>query len=141
MREIKFRAWHKIEKYMTPSFRFGHEFYHNTDDGIHYDGDDVISFSLAEDYILMQYTGLKDKNGEEIYEGDILEPIKGLVDTNAVKRFVEKWSDYRGGWMIGIYNEMGYGTGSKGFKIIGNIYENPKLLKGISDEEKNKELE
>lgn len=65
MREIKFRAWDKKEKRW------------HSDVFIHIDGrvnsrELGINFKTANDFELMQYTGLKDKNGVEIYEGDIL---------------------------------------------------------------------
>ena len=64
-REIKFRAWDNLENRM----------YENVQFGIYQDPDEIISFgdilSLAR-FEIMQYTGLKDKNGKEIYEGHIL---------------------------------------------------------------------
>ena len=65
MREIKFRAWDNLENRM----------YENVQFGIYQDPDEIISFgdilSLAR-FEIMQYTGLKDENGKEIYEGDVV---------------------------------------------------------------------
>ncbi len=74
-------------------------------------------FKPSGDSVAMQYTGLKDKNGKEIYEGDIA-------------RFREynhhiNFSD--GGFYVGDFDTLG--SINTAVEIIGNIYENPELLK------------
>lgn len=66
--------------------------------------------------IKMQYTGRKDKDGKEIYKGDILQ----AVNPNDRLTFSVKWYDYGG------FNLLGINTDA--FKVIGNIYKNPELL-------------
>lgn len=127
MREIKFRAWDEEDKRMycddkviVTFIGFLEEVYVKRNSTV----DELI------DYKLMQYTGIKDSNGNEIYEGDIV-----------------KIEDYFGGDLIGniIYDEITAGyVFNKGNEInyfqitldledyvhyvIGNIYENPELL-------------
>ena len=67
----------------------------------------------------MQYTGLKDAKGVEIYEGDIVE-----APSSKAKYLV----DYVEGSFIGRIKYREYTTLYKGLKVIGNIYENPELL-------------
>ena len=81
-RAIKFRAWDKKEKKMYKPFSMDEVWYSNEDDGIHFGnglesdrklrGKELVTFDILEDCILMQFTGLKDKNGKEIYESDLV---------------------------------------------------------------------
>jgi len=149
MREIKFRAWDSCEQkilYVNDGFRIEHEI----DNGL-------IAFKFADNgafspFELMQYTGLKDKNGVEIYEGDILQydvprfsskpsPNPKVIGTekdyaqikavNGGFVFVRKFW-----WNDKTFPEMGDALADLQTKswiqdnceVIGNIYENPELL-------------
>lgn len=119
MREIKFRAWDKSSSVMVYS---GADVSWLSDKEVTV-GDLVNSF---EDESLMQYTGLKDKNGKEIYEGDILDGHDdGLV--KVVWRGAGWECDFEDDGNIGL-DEMCIWFGNNS-EVIGNIYENPELLK------------
>jgi len=131
MREIKFRAWDKQTRewiYLGFSSMVGivdgslRQFY-RTDDGIGHK-------EWPTDYALMQYTGLKDKNGVEIYEGDVV-----LEHTGEAKPFIHwevTWLESR--WILRARNSDAhdrYLSHSPEYmqpEVIGNIYENPDLL-------------
>ncbi|OLN21202.1 hypothetical protein BTO30_16225 [Domibacillus antri] len=91
---------------------------------------EVHNYDLTDNCILMQYTGLKDGNDVEIYEGDILEDF---LDN---KRYKVVWDDY-GSWVFIPIGAEGHGMDYYEFEdetssfavVIGNIYENPDLLK------------
>lgn len=74
-------------------------------------------------YVLMQYTGLKDKNGKDIYEGDILS-YKGM---HRVGNGVSIVSFDDGSFMIG--EDIASKDWAVEHEVIGNIFENPELLK------------
>jgi len=111
MREIKFRGWDDEEKIMLEPQDL-------SQGGIYW------LWLGRKDVVLMQYTGLKDKNGKEIYEGDIVKTDSGA------NQFVDYRNDFAcfclrfktGGASLSI-------DGAPNYEIIGNIYENPNLLK------------
>ena len=134
MREIKFRAWHKEKKLMldvaTIEFRedgtcegarCNHPLIHG---GNWY-------YYLDEDIKLIQYTGLKDKNGKEVYEGDIVECyVDGIKEISKVEFF-------EGCFCIRAKNNdpdyipcLCTVDTNQTLEIIGNIYENPELIEG-----------
>ena len=131
-REIKFRAWTEFEPEITKGSRRGEM---SKSFGVL---DDTREFS--KNNILMQYTGLKDKNGVEIYEGDILADVdepepcihKVYWENDALRFNILTLVDDEGNWDSGIYDELSEGAEkgkTKYFEVIGNIYENPELIK------------
>src|SRR3989304_9140917 len=85
-------------------------------------------FNNNAEFEIMQYTGLKDKNGKEIYEGDILrtnEHIDFIVWNE--KKCGFSYSNDKSNMSLPQWFEHGQYSGTE---IIGNIYENPELLKG-----------
>ncbi len=121
MREIKFRIWDEVLMHMyTPEMNQKEP--------------NLWAIPRAEggilkkdDCILMQYTGLKDKNGKEIYEGDVLE----WEDRRVIDSRVIEFSD-GGFWLVGKTNEPWrerFMPSEPTREIIGNIYENPELIK------------
>lgn len=86
----------------------------------------------GDDVILLQYTGLKDNNGVEIYEGDVLK-VNGVF--KQIVSMEIKTSETRGHgecyFSVGIEIASGYGSTHKNqLEVIGNIHQNPELLKG-----------
>jgi len=120
MREIKFKAWHKREKFMHTVAEL-----HWCQGELKFYGPGVGEGSFGE-FELMQYTGLKDKNGKEIYEGDVVDCGLGVrkVKYNHKQAAFKYYS-----LKFNLSFEMLESQIRATDKIIGNIYENPELLK------------
>ncbi len=115
MREVKFRLWNNIQDKMLP--------HKDIDFNFLFDGDD------HNDFNLMQYTGLKDKNGKEIYEGDVVaEENKDSEDNIYVCEFDN--TDAKFIFCSPLDGEaLEENNFASDLKIIGNIYSSPELLK------------
>jgi len=128
MREIKFRAWDKRNKRMECNATI--------EGGLAYFEDRNETRGKRVSNLIMQYTGLKDKNGNEIYEGDIVNAL-GVANMPYPE------------WVYNPGGEVKFGNGKyyirrerpyicqdlseyleRNLEVIGNIWENPELLKG-----------
>lgn len=129
-REIKFRAWDTQRKEMiygvgiAPTSKV-HDFSASTGS----DGTTITANREESHYILMQFTGLLDKNGKEIYEGDIVKYPPS--NKNYWGQFVGEVSF--GGEKIMqcgfvVLGLNSYWSLNSNVEVIGNIYENPELL-------------
>lgn len=131
MRQIKFRAWDKSGDGMFANIHNGIDF----DDGSHYPFNQFLNpfTDDSHDWVVMQSTGLKDKNGKEVYEGDIV-----LCERDERCPHEVIWAEDNGGTFFGgmpgfnlsgLKRNCGSGYAWSGDEeVIGNIYENPELL-------------
>jgi uncharacterized phage protein (TIGR01671 family) len=118
MRSIKFRAWDTLNKKMYP----------NPFNGKICGMNDI--FSNTGDWIYLQYTGQRDKDGTEVYEEDILEvnTVIGKVPSQVLLHFTNRY--------VVTFENAGFSFGGYTFdnshleciKVIGNIYDNPELM-------------
>ena len=133
-REIKFRAWHKdlgkmLHAYVISWATHAGKEYLSECRGYYPENNQVI-FSF-DDVELMQYTGLKDKNRVEIYEGDIL---KVFEEDGSETIASVKWGDHYPAFTLEPeiedleYNSLQHAALVQSCEIIGNIYEHPHLL-------------
>lgn len=121
-REIKFRSWVKSKATNTEWMNDKIEFV----GGLVNDNFNQQNNRFAE-IIYMQYTGLKDKNGMEIYEGDVIESDRGsllYVDFSEGAFWVSGIDAMTKEEMVGHLHSCNQWT-----VVIGNIHENPELLK------------
>jgi uncharacterized phage protein (TIGR01671 family) len=161
MREIKFRAWDKDTKTMRPVNKIEqtYEMFHTEKHGSYLisnqlaasmavpgneNVEDVpVLFDIHQDIFLMQYTNLKDKNGVEVYEGDVVrryesvadwqnrEPLSHLHQVTWSKEGAWFELDHAATFADGTsWSPMNAYETERYVEVIGNILENPELLKG-----------
>lgn len=158
MREIKFRAYDKENRTMHEVIELNFN-QNGLIDGVlkkragrfYFNKRTLVDGTNIDDVVLMQYTGLKDKNGKEIYEGDVIEFVweehSCWGDEGTYKGYVQHDD---GGYEVVYINRKEYTLTKDGYKhpnsksdelqsfirwtdevnceVIGNIYENPELL-------------
>lgn len=133
MREIKFRAWYKNDKriFIDPQMI---DFYNKKIGYMQYQTEYMsdtsysipVGFEEFEYSELMEWTGLYDKNGEEIYEGDIFH-----IGSKKILYVVE-WIDCGlKGRQIKNISWIGLDYWKDDIEVIGNIYENPELMEEV----------
>lgn len=141
MREIKFRAWHTNKPYGYLQMEYGIENASDIDSTktVFPDFGCYLYSQREQACIVMEFTGLKDKQGRDIYEGDIFRAEGGEIGEVAYGTFA---SSHEAGWAkghihIGFYlmrdgdtvrNRVDEDVPWAGGEVIGNIYENPELL-------------
>jgi len=126
----KFRLWNRI----SSQLHLVDGLYFDDKEAEYVDDDNVLRFIGFKNIVLMQSTGLKDKNDKEIFEGDILafETDDEVINVNVF------WDEEHALFMFESkkYNEQEplaelVENNTYPFEIIGNIYENPELLEDI----------
>ena len=139
-REIKFRAWDKSDKVMREVYGLLYPKISNHGNrdkfmvNMHcsdYEKQKAIILSdferPLEEIELMQYTGLKDKNGKEIYEGDIVKETFGHTGQVVFQYGAFLLADKKGK-IVELGEWQDSVVSSVVCEIVGNIYENPKIL-------------
>ncbi len=130
-REIKFRVWYPLLKSMTSA----QVMYLNNKE-LYFIVKGTSQINVPFDSVeLMQYTGIKDKNGKEVYEGDVCElRYHKYTKFKTVRGIIEWYQLHTHFSMVGLKNNSSYsiscgGSNVDGIYVIGNIHENPELLK------------
>lgn len=128
MREYKFRAWDNVREKMVSVI--GIIQWGSMEIEVENESRDTYEIDDEEDFVLMQYTGLKDKNGKEIYDGDIVN-VDSYELCNPFVIVFEDGCFWFGAKLIKGYDrEDPVGLYSQGeIEVIGNIYENSDLIK------------
>ncbi|QBX15782.1 phage uncharacterized protein TIGR01671 [Streptococcus equinus] len=127
MRELKFRAWLKDEKRMAKVHEVS--FF---DDKV-FTITTIDNFYADDEFKLMQFTGLKDKNGKEVFEGDIINYKYGRHTST---QFVVKYDEFQATFvvvdnhndLVYTFRELADYIQLNSLEVIGNIYENKELL-------------
>lgn len=124
MKEFKMKAWLKKENKMVSiiGIDLNYQYIRYTDDGNLFKDD----YKIAEfkDMELLQFTGVKDKAGQEVYEADVIKFNDGIDDIYGLISYDDEDAVY----CVSYENVTEYLLNMAGdFEIVGNIFENPNL--------------
>lgn len=129
-REIKFRAWDNVQGVMLYNIQNAYDTLCGVTDengnDMDYDEINFGNFCQLPRYEVMQYTGLKDKNGKEIYEGDVVKSGREFlcIVVYQAPSFVMKIKQSSKTWFEFLLSAKEYQFET----VIGNIYETPDLI-------------
>ena len=127
MREIKYRAYHKRHRQMFVIFD-------NTN------GKEWFLPNARDDFEVMQFTGIKDKNGKEVYEGDIVKhEVFGIKEITWGSSFDNDCLKGNAGFMYNKTMAFLHVNDSQEIEVIGNIFDNPNLLNKPASERRDEE--
>ena len=128
MRPIEFRAWDKENKCLTEVMTI--TWRNNDIECVHYSKGGGVYLHDKNQFVLMQYTGLKDKNGKEIYEGDYCEDTGGYVSFCNECCGYQFFFEHEGKYIChSCDGNFSINDVRDSINIIGNIYETPNLIK------------
>ena len=126
-RELKFRAFYQNKLYMQEYCGGFSYFIHNDSDALTLE--DIFVAAERQKCIIQQYTGLKDKNGKEIYEGDIIQYHR-CDSAYLILKSVVYFYNGQFGFDLKGFNDMFFALGDEVCpEIVGNIFENPDYFK------------
>lgn len=138
MRENKFKIWDKTRNKMLTSNCGAFLLTQEGNAVFHQNGDNPLEALIEQiDYEVLMYTGLKDKNGKEIYEGDILQFYNDedyMIKSGYAKVVFEDGAFCCKHFKYGTEYLANMDMSDMDITVIGNIYENPELLEGVDND-------